>query len=65
MNFDLIFAKCVSQAPLPCADGALGSTPALPNTGVDSATVVSMALGAVALAGVGVTLVLIRRRKQA
>lgn len=65
MNFDLIFATCVSQSPLPCADGALGVTPALPNTGVNSATVVSMALGAVALAGVGVTLVLIRRRKQA
>ena len=63
MTFDLIFATCVDTSPLPCADGALG-TAALPDTGADAATAISLTLGAIALVGLGVALVLVRRRKQ-
>jgi LPXTG-motif cell wall-anchored protein len=62
MTFDLIFATCVDQSPLPCADVALG-TAALPDTGVDAATAISVTLGGIALVGLGVALVLVRRRK--
>jgi LPXTG-motif cell wall-anchored protein len=67
MTFDLIFGDCVDTSPLPCADGALGTepAPALPDTGVDAATAISVTLGAIALVGLGVALVLVRRRKQA
>jgi LPXTG-motif cell wall-anchored protein len=65
MTFDLLFADCVATSPLPCADGALGTEAALPDTGVNAATAISLAVGALALVGLGVTLVLVRRRKQA
>ena len=65
MTFDLIFATCVGTSPLPCADGALGTEAALPDTGADAATAISLTLGAIALVGLGVALVLVRRRKQA
>jgi LPXTG-motif cell wall-anchored protein len=64
VTFDLIFATCVATSPLPCADGALGTEAALPDTGADAATAISVALGAIALVGLGVALVLVRRRKQ-
>jgi len=63
MTFDLIFATCVDTSPLPCADSALG-TAALPDTGADAATAISLTLGAIALVGLGVALVLVRRRNQ-
>jgi LPXTG-motif cell wall-anchored protein len=63
MTFDLIFATCVDTSPLPCADSAL-ATAALPDTGADAATAISVALGAIALVGLGVALVLVRRRNQ-
>jgi len=64
MTFDLLFADCVTTSPLPCADGALG-TAALPNTGVNAATAICLTVGAIALAGLGVILVLVRRRQRA
>ena len=62
MTFDLIFAECLNEAPLPCADSALG-TASLPNTGASHVTLISLALSGTLLAALGVVLVAIRRQR--
>ena len=50
MNFDLLFAACVNESPLPCADSGLGTSvavdPALPDTGATVRTTIIVSVSA-------------------
>lgn len=64
ITFDLLFAACNNQTPLPCADTALG-TAALPDTGASDVMLVSLSVSGAMLLALGVVLLALRRRQRA
>lgn len=68
-KFDLLFMACEPTAATPaeCIDagGYVPADSALPNTGVDTTSMSVLGTGALAVAAVGVALVVIRRRRNA
>jgi len=67
MNFDLLFADCVNQSPLPCADAGTGTSPAapdpaLPDTGATVRTTIIVSVSAAVVFGLAFFVYASRRK---